>query len=209
MPLLFNRKIGSDIIAMWHIAENELASMENTLPKSERLGIGQVKSLLIKRQKLAVLFLLNKVLGGQVTVEYNADGKPILLNHDMEVSMTHSQERVAIMLSPKLAGLDLQLIDPKIEKIIPRFLSPQELENIDNPDRLDHAHVLWGAKEALYKIYSKRGLTFSEQLLIKPFTYSPDGGIITGKVLAEGQEWSYQLKYEKIDGYMLVYLLNA
>lgn len=193
---------------MWQINETELDSIESTLPESQRLGFNKVKSLLIKRQKISVQILLNKLLERQVEIEYNADGKPNLKGIDIEVSMTHSQERVAVMLSPKIAGLDLQFIHPKIERIIPRFLSDVELNSLSAEHRLEHSHVFWGAKEALYKVYSKRRLIFSEQILIEPFEYSAEGGVIKGKVIAEGQEWSYNLKYEKIDEYMLVYLLN-
>lgn len=208
MPLVFNRNIGQDTIALWQIAEKELSTLENTLAESQRLGYSEVKSLLIKRQKMSVLVLLNQLLGKQVEVEYNADGKPNIKGVDMEVSMTHSQERVAVMISPQKAGLDLQYIHPKIERIIHKFLNEEELGSLNAESRLEHSHVFWCAKEALYKVYSKRGLIFSEQILITPFNYSDEGGVIQGKVMAEGQEWEYHLKYEKIDGYMLVYLLN-
>ncbi len=208
MPLVFKRNIKQDAVALWQIDEKELSALENTLLESQRLGYSEVKSLLIKRQKIAVLVLLNQLLGKQVEVEYNADGKPNIKGIDVEVSMSHSQERVAVMLSPKKAGLDLQEIHPKIERIIHKFLSQEELDSLDEAYRVEHSHVFWCAKEALYKVYSKRGLIFSEQILITPFQYSDEGGVIQGKILAKGQEWNYQLKYEKIEGYMLVYLLN-
>lgn len=208
MPLIFKTQIANDVVAAWHIAESEVHLFENKLLSSEKTEAVSVTNTAVKNQKLGIRYLIDQLLDTHVKISYDSYGKPSLPDFELEISMTHSKERVGVMLSPKKAGIDLQIIQPKIERIIPRFSSNEEMAYLSREKRLEHAHVLWCAKEALYKVYSRKELIFREQLLISPFEYDDEGGVINGRIILEDETQEYQLKYEKLDDYMLVYLLN-
>lgn len=45
---------------------------------------------------------------------------------------------------------------PKIIAIGPRFINENELKYIPQNNKLYYFHVIWGAKEAMYKCHGKR-----------------------------------------------------
>jgi len=208
VPISWERKSGDDVIAIWDITETEDFLAKKCGKNAYQNGIDKNAHPLVRRQKLAIKCMLNELLKREVEFSYNKFGKPQLVNIPLEVSMTHSHEKVAVMLSPKSAGLDLQLIHPKIEKIVPRFLSKEELEGLSEKNKLEQAHILWCAKETITKIYGKKDLIFSKQILIAPFDYDKTGGSIKAKLKTNDTESDYLLRYEKLDDYLLVYLLN-
>lgn len=208
MPLIFKKEIGEDTVAIWHILENEVHLFESKLLISEKTEAFSVSNTAIRNQKLGARYLIDQLLQSPVEITYDSYGKPIMKGYQQELSMTHSKERVGVMLSDKNAGLDLQVIQDKIERIIPRFMSDEEQAYLDEKYRIEHAHVLWCAKEALYKVYSRKELIFREQLLITPFVYSNGGGVVEGRIVLGEEIQKYRLQYEKLDNYMLVYVLN-
>ncbi|MBC7893123.1 MAG: 4'-phosphopantetheinyl transferase superfamily protein, partial [Sphingobacteriaceae bacterium] len=110
-------------------------------------------------------------------------GKPSLVNHPgWHLSLTHSQRHAAAVLHPNQpVGIDLEAPAEALRRVAPRILSPTELAHADG--NLHRLAVYWTAKEALYKLYGKRGLFFSSQLFIEPFgDEAPD---VVGWILME------------------------
>ena len=63
------------------------------------------------------------------------------------------------------------------------------------------------AKESLYKIYPYGGLTFKNDLDINSFQIGD--GQSTGFIKAEDWDKKYDLKFEQIEGFTLVYALDT
>ena len=100
-------------------------------------------------------------------------GKPYLIGSSWSISLSHTGGWAAAVLHrSRPVGIDIEPIREQFRRVVPRVLSADEIAHAaDNPNRLA---VYWCAKEALYKLYGKRQLTFREHLHINPFTDDAD-----------------------------------
>lgn len=95
-------------------------------------------------------------------------GKPHLIGAPWYVSLSHTNGWAAAVLHrSRPVGIDIEPVRDQFRRVVPRVLSESEIEHAaGDPGRLA---VYWCAKEALYKLYGKRQLTFREHLYIEPF----------------------------------------
>ena len=141
---------------------------------------------------------------------YDENGKPHFVDDNNYLSVSHSGNvSAAIISSDYPVGIDIEVINPRIEKVVNKFLSKAEQSSLNMEYRLEMLYVYWSAKEALYKMYGKGNLLFIENLPIEPFNYSPSGGKITGNILLENRKFQFTLHYQKLQEYMLVYVVDA
>ncbi|MEZ0610650.1 4'-phosphopantetheinyl transferase superfamily protein [Fibrella sp. WM1] len=84
------------------------------------------------------------------------------------VSLSHTPGwAVAAWHFARPIGVDVEPIRDQFTRVVPRVLSATEIADANGqPDRLA---VYWCAKEAMYKLYGKRQLTFREHLLVDSF----------------------------------------
>jgi phosphopantetheinyl transferase (holo-ACP synthase) len=157
-------------------------------------------------EKNATAFLLEKLFGGKVDLSYNAEGKPELNQESCHISISHSHDKLVIICNKKTAtGVDIELIRDKVIKIKDKFLSLKELgEAKENTEKLI---LYWAAKETLYKIYGLKEVEFAKNLFIHPFLLETKGNLV-GEINLESFRKKFNLHYEKLDDYMLVYALD-
>jgi 4'-phosphopantetheinyl transferase len=95
-------------------------------------------------------------------------GKPHLIGTPWHVSLSHTGGWAAAVLHrTRPVGIDIEPIRDQFRRVVPRVLSEDEIAHAaGEPGRLA---VYWCAKEALYKLYGKRQLTFRDHLFIEPF----------------------------------------
>lgn len=130
-------------------------------------------------------------------------GKPFLKEHAHHISLTHSFPYVAAQIdSRQSVGIDLEQPKEKLLKVATRVMADYELADAGQ-DILKHC-VYWCAKEALYKVYGKRGLIFSNHLNIEPFTLK-HAGELKGRIADHGIELKVELYYSIQPEYVLVY----
>ena len=141
---------------------------------------GNHKSHIRKQQLIGARYLLQKLIGDSAPniIENSIHGKPHIKGSDLEISISHTKEYIALILSKdKKVGIDIEILDPRIKRIENKFLRDDEREFI-NPDQyLEQLYIIWSAKETLFKIYEKGGLIFKENLIVHPFDYSEKGTI--------------------------------
>lgn len=113
-------------------------------------------------------------------------GKPHLVNLPWFISLSHTAGWAAAVLHrSRPVGIDIEPIRDQFQRVVPRVLSNEEIAHA-NGDSARLA-VYWCAKEALYKLYGKRNLTFREHLHVEPFVDNAD--TLTGHVrLTDHQE---------------------
>jgi phosphopantetheinyl transferase len=70
--------------------------------------------------------LRNKTIG-KLEIDYNANGKPFLVNSKEYISISHSRNFIGILKAPFDVGLDIEEINERITKIKNRFLNEDEL----------------------------------------------------------------------------------
>ncbi|NJN40924.1 MAG: 4'-phosphopantetheinyl transferase superfamily protein [Flammeovirgaceae bacterium] len=129
-------------------------------------------------------------------------GKPALVNLPHQISISHSYPYVAIQIDRNYeVGIDLEQPKKKLLNIAHRVLDPIELEDAGT-DEVKHC-VYWCAKEALYKIYGKRGLSFSENLKIAPFNLQ-ESGSLNAEVKNQTTILKAALKYQVSHDFVLV-----
>ncbi len=151
-------------------------------------------------------YLINRLLDQEVEIAYDEKGKPFLTNNSKHISISHSHDKLAIIVNEKEStGIDIELIRDKVLKIKHKFLSESEL--VDANDNIEKLLIYWAAKETLYKIYGLKEVDFIEHLFVKPFTKHNLGTII-GEINLSNFTESFHLNYQILDDYVLVYALN-
>ena len=163
-----------------------------------------------KIQWYAARYLLAQMLNiDWVSVEYDEFGKPSLKDRTGFLSISHSGALVAVIFSDTYKlGVDVERIEPKIERIARRFLRDEELNNVKlSSNRMEQLYVYWTAKESLYKLYRRKKLNFKENMVVHDFEYE-EKGQITATILKLEPHESYQVNYEWIAGYMMAYVVG-
>ncbi len=188
--------------------ENDFSKIENLLSSEEVNDICNFRNENFRRQKMAGRVLLNYLLGEAGNVEYNEHGKPLLKSHPFDISFSHTKDKVAVMLSKKTAGIDIQDITPRIRKIVHKYMNQPELDSLKEETYDIHATLYWCAKEALYKAYGERQLIFTDNIIVEPFSFIPDSGTFKGSIVLNNSKKDFVLKYEIIGIFALVYLWN-
>jgi len=102
-------------------------------------------------------------------------------------------------------GIDIELIRDKVLKIQDKFLSDDEIRDAEN--NVDKLILYWGAKETLFKLYGLKEIVFADHLFIHDFELK-NQGLLTAEIRLETFHKKLSLHYEKLEDYMLVYVLE-
>jgi len=151
-------------------------------------------------------YLINQLLKREAKIIYDENGKPYVENEKINISISHSHDKLVIIVNRKDAtGIDIELVRNKVLNIKHKFLSINESEDAEND--IEKLMIYWAAKETLYKIYGLKEVNFIEHLFVKPFTKCNLGKLI-GEINLPNLKENFQLNYVFADGYVLVYVLN-
>ena len=196
-------KIEEGRLVIWKITE-ELNELKNGLHDSAILKqYNEISSDKRKKEFLSVRVALKEILGEEINLFYTASGKPFLPEKHFNISISHSGSWVAILLHPnKNAGVDIEVFNPKIEKLYTRFLSEKEQDYLYKENDISKIRIAWSAKEALYKIIGEEAVDFANQLEIKPFDLNTKG-VLEAEHLVRNK--TYRLFYEHTEEYVLVH----
>ena len=133
-------------------------------------------------------------------------GKPYLVDSDYQISISHSLDRTAVIAAPQTVGIDIQEIVPKMERISKKFVNEKEWLYVpEEKDRLECLHVIWGAKEAMYKAWGKKKIDFREHLFVDIFKWSGEKIEFTSRLRKGNIEIHFDVVAEKLDNFILVY----
>jgi 4'-phosphopantetheinyl transferase len=191
-------------ILVWELTGN-IDDLLLELPEVDIVELEKHTSEKRKLEFLGVRIALKALLGKEIIVKYDADGKPFLADNSYHISVSHSGKWIAVMAHPtQLVGIDIEIPTDKIQKIYKRFLSQTEQEELSNGNNISQLQLAWSAKEALYKIIGKEAVDFAKQLRIFPFEVKPAGEI---SALHIESNTLYRLHYIQNSAYTLVYCL--
>jgi 4'-phosphopantetheinyl transferase len=199
LPQLLNILFPEDIeLCIWHVTENiEFFSRHQEWYEQELSWIQSVHPK--KRMEyLASRYLLYDRLRptGKLPILKNEFGKLQFLDNSQYLSISHSGDFTAYIMGPKELGLDIQVYDKKILRILKKFLDNDELEFIaqfyEVSDKIRYSILLWCAKEAVYKAHGKRGIQFNTQIKIN-FNRS---SLESACLYLQDETIKYQLNYE-------------
>lgn len=166
-----------------------------------------MKSEQHKKGFLGVRMLMQELGYTDFDMFYDADGKPHLVD-GMNISITHSYAFSAIMVSNTDIGIDMELQREKIITIANKFLEPEfaYLDPTHLNDYMQKLIVLWGVKEAVYKMISRSGLSFKQNIYVFPFDMEEKQGMVSVKF--EDINESYPFFFEEVENFTLVYCLG-
>ncbi|MCK5815010.1 MAG: 4'-phosphopantetheinyl transferase superfamily protein [Flavobacteriaceae bacterium] len=192
-------------ILVWKIDES-FDALFSALVLNERSlqRINSMKSELHQRGFLSVRHLLKEAGYSDADLFYTSDGKPHLKD-GKRISITHSYNFSGIIIGDSSVGIDIEKNRDKILRIASKFVD-NENEFLVEEKLIEQLTVIWGAKESLYKIHPDGGLLFKQHLPIEPFKLSD--GQTKGWIKKDNYYENYNLFFEQIEGFTLVYAMN-
>ncbi|KAF2515765.1 4'-phosphopantetheinyl transferase superfamily protein [Flavobacterium salilacus subsp. salilacus] len=210
MPLYKSVTINNDTqLLVWQITESH-----DTLFKQVRLKdvclarVEGMKSEQHQRGFLSVRMLLQEAGYSDFDLYYANDGKPHLRD-GKNISITHSHDFSAIIISSRNTGIDMEMRRDKIIKIAHKFCS-SEFSYLNPEQQNDYIRmltVIWGVKEALFKMISLPGISFKQHIDVDAFTLEDTNG--TATVTFEKMNNNYTFLFEEIEGFTLVCSFEA
>ena len=200
-------------VGVWQITETEeeLRSL-SSVPSDELEEISYIKSESLRKQKLAVRCLLDALFEEKVYLSHHDNGKPYIENSAMNISITHTNRYVAVILNPTDdVGIDCESLDRDFSAVRKKALSEDEIEEVDEIDeeqRNEQLALYWCAKEAVYKMISQYGVDFAEQIEIDDFRMRGEGELVATFTDKDGFEEEYELEYMTFDRHVLVWVVG-
>ncbi|GAA4805330.1 4'-phosphopantetheinyl transferase superfamily protein [Olivibacter ginsenosidimutans] len=213
MALVYQKELNPQTsFAIWKIeetAEELLGKLQ--LSRSEKAFVERLNKGKRTLNWLGTRVLLRTMLDtpGYIDCPSDENGKPYLVNFPHHISLSHSFDYAACMLSTQHeVGIDMELIKPKIEVIAHKFMQTGELAQLHDSHYREQLYVCWCAKEAVYKLQGKKGVSFKDHIWIQPFTYNPLGGHTTVQLNGPYQQAVYRVYYERFGEFMLGYVIG-
>lgn len=210
MAIAFKKQIDSDTeFALWRIEEeaedlySQLQLDANEQAQFDRLSLN-------KRHLhwLGVRVLLRTMLNTKEFIDCKIDehGKPYLVTIPYHISLSHSFDYAAVMISKtRPVGIDIEQIRDKVERIADKFMQPKEMEFIGNEDRIRQLYACWCAKEAIYKCYGHKEVSFADNISLEPFKFVPEGSV-SARLSKGNVNLGYRVDYLQYEDYMIGYV---
>jgi phosphopantetheinyl transferase len=159
-------------ILIWEITESleELLSKVVLKEKTQK-RLNGMKSQMHQRAFLSVRMLIQEMGFTDKDLHYDEFGKPYFDCHNY-ISITHSYHFAAIIISHETVGIDMELQREKIQRIADKF-TDYESEYLDPSSKEEYIKkltVIWGAKEAIFKIRNEKGISFKDHINVNDFS---------------------------------------
>ena len=117
------------------------AKVANLKPESRR-----------RLEVLAVRCLLKEMMGEEQAVVYDEHGAPSLASGSDYISISHTDGYVAAIIGQNPVGIDVERRGRRVERVRSKFLQPAEETLVAHtPDPQLSMHLIWSAKEAVFK----------------------------------------------------------
>jgi 4'-phosphopantetheinyl transferase len=192
-------------VFVWKITETyEHLFNEVQLNKKNAIRLNGMRSEMHQRGFLSVRKLLQEVGYSDLDLVYDEFGKP-LLKDGKHISITHSHGFSAIMLSDQNIGIDMELQREKIIRIADKFVDYEFgfLNPTDQEDYVRKLTVIWGVKEAIFKIRNEQGISFKDHIKVNSFDLADNQ--VTALLQMENINESFSIYFEEIENFTLVY----
>ena len=214
MAIAYRHRVDDDTeFALWKI-EEKAADLYKQLQLDEHEKAYFEKISTSKRHLhwLSTRVLLRTMLRTDEYIDCKTDihGKPYLVNLPYHISFSHSFDYAAVMMSKKVpVGIDIEQIKEKVERIATKFMNPGEMAFISTDEhRIEHLYVCWCGKEAIYKCYGQKEVSFVNHISLAPFEFAKAGSVDAR--LHKGEvDLNYEVEYMQYEDYMIGYVKGA
>lgn len=191
-------------ILIWKITESFLElSSGLELKEKSTIRLDGMKSELHQRAFLSVRKLLQESGYSDFNLHYDAFGKPHL-DDGKHISISHSHAFSSIVITNRNVGIDLEMQREKITVIAHKFAAIEAVFlNSNTQDYIQKLTVIWGAKEAIFKIRNEVGISFKDHIEVYPFEV--DARETTAILNFENKKTEYDIFFEEVENFTLVY----
>jgi len=189
MPLVYQQNINPYTkLGVWHITEPEFFFIKEVPLQREITHPHK------RLQHLAGRYLLKELYPDfpYDLIKIADTRKPYLENEAYHFSISHCGQYAAVIVSTHYrAGVDIELVTAKVQKVIHKFLSPGEQEmilkfhHIQNAAPHSFLTAAWGIKESLFKWYGDGEIDFIEHLQILKIQADETAGTAKCRVLKQ------------------------
>jgi 4'-phosphopantetheinyl transferase len=210
MPLYktinFSRSVGTTTqILVWKVTESYAELLGDVvLNNTNRIRLDGMKSEMHQRAFLSVRKLLQETGHTDLDLYYDEFGKPHL-NGEKHISITHSHNFSALIISDETVGIDIELQRDKIIRIADKFCDSefQFLEPENKEEYIRKLTVIWGAKEAIFKIRNEKGISFKDHIKVNAFELESKQTI--AELHFDNLVKDFKIHFEEIEDFTLVY----
>lgn len=209
MPLFktikLSRSLGTTTqILVWKVTESYAELFEQVvLNDTNRLRLEGMKSEMHQRAFLSVRKLLQETGHTDLDLYYDEFGKPHL-HGEKHISITHSHNFSAIIISDESVGIDIELQRDKIIRIADKFCDSEfQFLDRDSEEYIRKLTVIWGAKEAIFKIRNEKGISFKHHINIESFKLNIKQN--NAKLHFNSLIKNFNIHFEEIEDFTLVY----
>ncbi len=205
MPLFQDTRpqLGTRML-IWKVTESltHLQSQIQLRPESQA-RLESMKSELHQRAFLSVRMLLLEAGYTDFDLFYDIFGKPHLQD-GQHISITHSHEFAAIIISDQKVGIDIELQREKIKSIASKFCDAELSFLVEqSQDYIPKLTVIWGAKEAIFKIRNEKGISFKNHIRVHQFHLKDQ--FANAELIFDEVPQNYDLYFQEIENFSLVY----
>jgi len=211
MPIRYIKTlVDGSTLALWHITENEeeLLSHVNISPR-ELEEVHGIRSEKGRVRWLAVRKALNSLFPEDISECFKDEhGKPFVNNFNGYISLSHSNDYAIAMVHPDHpVGVDIEIIQPKIRRIVHKFLKDSEIEIVKGKHEIEKLYACWCAKEAIFKWQGKKGISLKQNIKISDFEYN-EAGSLEALLFTDNYSQGLKVEFEEMDGYFLAYVCS-
>ena len=194
MPISNSFELDKNIsLYIWSIKESlEDLEKEVSLSNFDKKKLDSIKLLERKKEFLASRNLLNFSKLKNKAITYNINGAPKLDNGKF-ISITHCKNFAGIAISKNKVGFDLEIYRNKIYAIADKFINNDEKFIYEFDCTIKGLTLLWTAKEAIYKAFSAKGISFKNNIIISPFKKEQKKG--NARVYINKKETQFSLNF--------------
>ena len=222
------------VIAVWDISESEkelleIISKDEEDREEELEEISLYKSEQHRREKLAVIALVQSLFEEPVHIGHHENGSPYIENDSTHISITHTDKFAAVIIHPtEDVGIDVESVKRDFTAVEKRALNDEErddlIEKDDDPEKMEerntHLAIYWCAKEALYKRMGRHNVDFSEDMEVEHFNVREEGEIdvvfkypksehiVDEDGEEQNEEEEFTMQYEVFENHVLVWMVG-
>lgn len=172
------------------LSDEEYTKVYSSLSPSRKAHIDKMKKEDARKRSLMATYLVNKLLlkagKSELKVLTDKSGKPYLKDSNLFVSISHSYDYVACVLSETPVGIDIEKIRPVSQKLIEYVCTENEKEYVlgkdtDQNEITKRFFAVWTAKEACFKKgdSGENNIRFIDTLSLKRQEFLIDGYFVT------------------------------
>lgn len=145
---------------------------------SRLLGLSSVPSRFSREQQRQASQHLLQLLYPHSTLAHSTDGAPQLQGSQIQLSLSHSGDFLALLTAPPQwrVGIDLETDFSRPLRLAARFLSQEELSllsTLPSHEQSRYALAAWCAREAVYKAIPNASADFRRHYTLSHYPHRP------------------------------------